>query len=71
MTVDFCIPELETDRLRLRLPRLEDLPAHAEFRASECSKDVGGPFGHTDVFVHPKLGSLNIWVHPRPTGDRS
>lgn len=71
MTVDFRIPEIETERLRLRLPRMDDFPAHIEFRASPRSKGVGGPFGHADVFVHPTLGSLNIWVHPRPTGDRS
>ena len=43
MTVIFQIPELETDRLRLRAPRLEDWPALSEFYASDRAKYVGGP----------------------------
>lgn len=56
MSVDFRIPELETDRLRLRLPRMDDLPAHAAFRASPRSKGVGGPFDHASSFGH--LGAI-------------
>ncbi len=52
MTVDFQIPELETDRLRLRLPRMDDLDAHVAFRASERSKGVGGPFDRASSFHH-------------------
>jgi ribosomal-protein-alanine N-acetyltransferase len=38
------IPTLETERLRLRAPRAADLPAYTEFRTSERSRFVGGPF---------------------------
>ncbi|MEM6388062.1 MAG: GNAT family N-acetyltransferase [Pseudomonadota bacterium] len=60
MTVDFRIPELETARLRLRLPRLDDLPAHAEFRTSPRSKGVGGPFDHASSFGH-LAGIIGQW----------
>lgn len=38
------IPTLETERLRLRAPRFSDMEIYAEFRASERSRMVGGPF---------------------------
>ena len=60
MTVEFRIPEIETERLRLRLPRMDDLPAHAEFRASERSKGVGGPFDHASSFHHLS-GIIGQW----------
>lgn len=37
------IPTLETDRLTLRAPKLDDLPALTAFFASEQSHMVGGP----------------------------
>lgn len=43
MSVLFQIPELETDRLRLRAPHLDDWPTLSEFYASDRSKFVGGP----------------------------
>ncbi|MDG1368872.1 MAG: GNAT family N-acetyltransferase [Paracoccaceae bacterium] len=43
MTVVFQIPELETDRLRLRAPHLDDWPVMCEFFASDRAKFVGGP----------------------------
>lgn len=52
MKVDYRIPELETERLLLRLPRRDDLPAHCEFRASPRSVGVGGPFDDTSSFRH-------------------
>lgn len=60
MTVDFRIPEIETDRLRMRLPRMDDLPAHAEFRASPRSKGVGGPFDYDSSFQH-LAGIIGQW----------
>lgn len=39
----FTIPEIETDRLILRAPHLDDLPAMTEFFATERSHMVGGP----------------------------
>ncbi|MGR3502640.1 GNAT family N-acetyltransferase [Pseudaestuariivita sp.] len=48
MTVTFTVPEVTTDRLRLRAPKASDLDAYAAFRASERSKTVGGPYpAHT------------------------
>ena len=60
MTVDFRIPEIETDRLRLRLPRLSDLPAHVEFRTSARSQGVGGPFDEASCFPH-LAGVVGQW----------
>lgn len=60
MTVDFRIPEIETERLRLRLPKASDLPAHVAFRASERAKGVGGPFG-ADSSFHHLCGIVGQW----------
>lgn len=60
MSVDFRIPEIETERLRLRLPRATDLPAHVAFRASERSKGVGGPFDAASSFHH-LCGIVGQW----------
>lgn len=45
-----AIPVLETERLRLRAPRLEDFAAYAAFGASPRSATVGGPFGRARAF---------------------
>lgn len=60
MTVEFRIPEIETPRLRLRLPRMDDLDAHVAFRASERSKGVGGPFDRASSFHH-LAGVVGQW----------
>jgi RimJ/RimL family protein N-acetyltransferase len=60
MIVDFRIPEIETERLRLRLPRASDLPAHVAFRASERSRGVGGPFDAASSFHH-LAGVVGQW----------
>lgn len=60
MSVDFRIPELETERLRLRLPRMDDLRAHEDFRASPRSKGVGGPFDRPSSFAHLS-GIIGQW----------
>ena len=60
MTIDFRIPEIETERLRLRLPRMDDLPSHAAFRASERSKGVGGPYDYPSSFHH-LAGIVGQW----------
>ncbi|MEM9425232.1 MAG: GNAT family N-acetyltransferase [Pseudomonadota bacterium] len=60
MTVEFSIPRIETERLCLRLPRMDDLEAHAEFRASERSKGVGGPFDYASSFQH-LAGIIGQW----------
>ena len=43
MSVTFEIPELETERLRLRAPCIDDLDGLAAFYASDRAKFVGGP----------------------------
>ena len=60
MTVDFQIPEIETERLRMRLPRMDDLPAHAAFRASGRSIGVGGPYDYPSSFHH-LAGIIGQW----------
>ena len=60
MSVDFRIPEIETERLRLRLPKSSDLAAHIAFRASDRSKGVGGPFDAASGFHH-LAGIVGQW----------
>lgn len=38
------IPVIETERLRLRAPAMADFDAYADFRGSERSRSIGGPF---------------------------
>ena len=77
MSVTFDIPVIETDRLRLRLPRYSDLKAHNAFRTSERAKGVGGPHHHTASFEH-LAGIIGHWqlrgfgrwmVADKPTDD--
>ena len=44
MTTTVTIPTLETERLILRAPRIEDFDAYAAFNASPRSAGVGGPY---------------------------
>ncbi|MEM6823480.1 MAG: GNAT family N-acetyltransferase [Pseudomonadota bacterium] len=60
MSVDFRIPEIETERLRLRLPRASDLPDHIAFRGSERAKGVGGPYDAASS-VHHLEGIIGQW----------
>ena len=60
MRVEFRIPEIETERLRLRLPKASDLKAHAAFRASSRSRGVGGPFDAAASFHH-LAGIIGQW----------
>lgn len=46
------IPTLVTERLTLRAPRLSDLDAYAEFRASDRARFVGGPNTRAESFQH-------------------
>ena len=50
MTTTITIPTLETERLILRAPCLEDFEDYAEFRASHRSKGVGGPYDRAHSF---------------------
>lgn len=60
MSVNFRIPELETKRLRLRLPKISDLPAYNDFRASERSRGIGGPF-RPDTGFSSLAGVVGHW----------
>jgi RimJ/RimL family protein N-acetyltransferase len=42
MTVDFRIPEIETERLILRPPRVEDWPAYAAFMETDAARFFAG-----------------------------
>lgn len=44
MSVTFAIPEIKTERLRLRAPKQSDFGAYADFRTSDRAKTVGGPY---------------------------
>ncbi len=50
MTIHFTVPKIETERLILRLPEAADLDAFADFRTSERSHFVGGPFTRSESF---------------------
>ncbi|WP_118133337.1 GNAT family N-acetyltransferase [Oceanicella sp. SM1341] len=56
MTALPSIPVLETERLRLRAPRLSDFEAFAAFGVSERAQGVGGPISEFESFS--KLGSI-------------
>lgn len=44
------IPELQTERLKLRAPAMGDFEAYAEFRGSDRAKFVGGPYSRAQAF---------------------
>ena len=50
------IPTLETERLRMRAPRLDDLDAYAAFRGSDRAVHLGGPYSRAQAF--DQLGEL-------------
>ena len=52
MTTVVTIPTVETARLRMRAPRLDDFEAHAAFRASARAQAVGGPYPRSTSFDH-------------------
>lgn len=58
---DLPIPVLETERLRLRAPKLSDLPRLTAFYATERSRAVGGP--RTAMESYNSLASrIGHWV---------
>jgi ribosomal-protein-alanine N-acetyltransferase len=69
MTAPAAIPVVQTERLRLRAPRLEDFPAFAAFRASPRTAYVGGPQSRAAAFTgfsallgHWALRGYGRWI---------
>jgi len=63
------IPELVTERLRLRAPCMADFEAYAAYSASERARWVGGPFTRAEafdrlasVFGHWALRGYGRWI---------
>lgn len=46
------LPVIETDRLRLRAPRLSDFPAWAEIFTGPAGPHLGGPYTRDEAFIH-------------------
>ena len=76
-TLSGMLPEIETARLRLRAPRLEDFDAWAEILTGPAAPHLGGPFDRDDAFVE-FLASCGTWllrghgpwtVEPKAGGD--
>ena len=66
------VPELETERLRLRAPRAEDFETYAAFYASPRSRFVGGPLSRGDAWRsfaamhgHWALRGFGLWMVER------
>ena len=76
MTVTFAIPELETERLRLRAPTAADFEHEAAFMATPRSAGVGGPAtraatwrSFASVIGHWVLRGFGFWaVEEKATG---
>lgn len=45
------VPRIETARLVLRAPRLEDFPAYAAILMSDRARGMGGPFSRRDAWL--------------------
>lgn len=76
MTV--VIPTLLTDRLSLRMPRMEDAGPMADYLVSDRSKTVGGPFPAGDAFTrlcamigHWQLRGFGRWIIADRTTDEA
>lgn len=57
----FDVPVIETERLILRAPRIEDFEAHSAFMASERSRFVGGPKDRQEAWFG-FCTSLGHWI---------
>jgi ribosomal-protein-alanine N-acetyltransferase len=77
VTTTIAIPTVETERLRLRAPRLDDFEPYAAFCGSERSKGVGGPYTRGQSFQrlealigHWQLRGFGRWmVTDRESGE--
>jgi RimJ/RimL family protein N-acetyltransferase len=55
------LPEIQTARLRLRAPRLDDFDAWAEILTGPAAPHLGGPFDRDEAFVE-FLASCGTWL---------
>ncbi|MEM9062162.1 MAG: GNAT family N-acetyltransferase [Pseudomonadota bacterium] len=55
------LPVLETERLRLRAPRLEDFPAWAEILCGPAGPYLGGPFTRDEAFTE-FTANVGLWL---------
>lgn len=55
------IPVVETERLRLRAPKLDDLPALTAFYATERSGNVGGPLNEREC-QRAMFSTIGSWA---------
>ena len=55
------LPVIETARLRLRAPRLEDFDAWAEILCGPSGPHLGGPFSRDDAFTE-FLAACGTWL---------
>jgi len=60
-TLSGMLPEIETARLRLRAPRLEDFDAWAEIFTGPAAPHLGGPFDRNEAFIE-FLASCGTWL---------
>jgi RimJ/RimL family protein N-acetyltransferase len=76
-TLSGMLPEIETARLRLRAPRLDDFDAWAEILTGPAAPHLGGPFDRDEAFIE-FLASCGTWllrghgpwtVEPKQGGD--
>lgn len=77
-TVRVDIPTLETERLRLRAPKMADCDPYAVFSESDNSRFVGGPFPRHTVFTrlsaiagHWNLRGYGRWIVADKTTDEA
>ncbi len=77
VTLSGLLPEIETDRLRLRAPRLTDFDTWAEIFTGPAAPHLGGPFSRDEAFIE-FLASCGTWlirghgpwtVEPKAGGD--
>ncbi len=69
-------PVIETDRLRLRAPKMTDWPIYAEFMNSDRATHMGGPFAEAiawgmfchDVAQWPLMGHGSLMIERRVDG---
>lgn len=60
-TLSGMLPEIQTARLRLRAPRMDDFDAWAEILTGPAAPHLGGPFDRDEAFIE-FLASCGTWL---------